>query len=352
MKCGIITFHRAINYGAVLQAYALRSYIIKNFEVDCDVIDYRAESIESMYAYPHFSLNPKLLIKKMIEAPKRKKFSGFLHERICVGKSVTRDQLAEESKKYDMIITGSDQVWGKSRIGKDHSFFLDFVTDCSKKASYAASMGSGTIGEQDKESYRDMLQNFKYLSVREHEAKLSLEKLLSKHVEESIDPTLLLNREMWGAIAKNKVKSKRYMLVYTLTNSEMLLKLAKQVAAERDLEIYYITDALHSYPGIKNLKGLGPEEWVGAFMNASYIVTNSFHGTAFAINFHIDFNTEVSKGIAQRGARIIDLLKLVSLEKRLVNGNSETGAINFENCERVLEKQRHLSYLYLKQMMR
>lgn len=79
-KCGIITFHRAINYGAVLQAFALRNYINKNFSVDCDVIDYRCESIENMYK-PSNLKNPKYIIKNFFGLKKQNKFMEFVNEK-------------------------------------------------------------------------------------------------------------------------------------------------------------------------------------------------------------------------------------------------------------------------------
>ena len=351
MRCGIMTFHRAINYGAVLQAYALRRFVIENYNVDCDVIDYRAESIEKMYAYPRFSINPKALVKKFLAAPKRKKFESFLYTKLQIGKSVTREQLEEESEKYDLIITGSDQVWGKSRIGVDHSYFLDFVADTEKKASYAASMGAGTIDAENSEKYRTLLETFAHISVREHEAKVSLEQLLHRPVEESIDPTLLLNREKWQRIVPGKFAGKKYVLIYMLTNSDSILSLARKIARERNLVIFNITDAYRSESGIRNLRGLGPEEWIDAFLNASYIVTNSFHGTAFAINFHVDFNTEVSKGISKRGTRITDLLKLAGLEDRLLDGEPVTDSIDFSSCDAELRKQRVKAQDYLRRIL-
>lgn len=347
MKCGIMTFHRAINYGAVLQAYALRRFIIEKYNVTCDIVDYRAESIEKMYNYPRNSINPKVMLKKYVLACKKKKFNNFLNAKLQIGKSVSREQLPEESLKYDIMITGSDQVWGKNRIGIDHSYFLDFISDTSKKVSYAASMGTGSIEPEDEEQYRTLLETFSHISVREYEAKLSIERLLDRPVEESIDPTFLLSREEWQQIAPGKFKGKKYVLLYTLTNSGSLIKLARKVAEERNLEIYYITDSFRSEHGVRNLRGLGPEEWVDAFLHASYVITNSFHGTAFAIIFHIDFNSEVSKGISKRGTRITNLLENMGLQERLLNENIITDEVNFSKSDAEIEKRQKMAQDYL-----
>lgn len=352
MKCGIVTFHRAVNYGAVLQAYALRKYIIGKFNADCDVIDYRCRSIEDMYIVKGNLLNPKTAIKKIAADRKKRKFEKFIYNFLGIKASVEKSQLKDEGEKYDTVITGSDQVWGKSRIGKDHSYFLDFVKDNDKKVSYAASMGSGTIDPENSDIYESLLSGFKYISVRERQAKETISNLLNRDVEVSIDPTFLLNKQEWKNIAVNSVGNKKYLLIYTLTNSKTIIDTAKKIAAEKGLEIYYITDAFSSVNGIKNLRYLSPCEWVGAFMGASYVVTNSFHGTAFAINFNIDFNTEVSRGLSNRGARIYDLLDSVNMRDRLIdNGSFTSDSIDFSESNDVIESERKRSYLYLNKVL-
>lgn len=344
-----MTFHRAINYGAVLQAYALRRYIKDTFDIGCDVIDYRCADIESMYGYSGKRLSLKTGLKRMFSARKTKAFEDFLINEIEIGKSVQRSMLGNEADKYDIIITGSDQVWGSPRIGKDEAYFLDFVNAPAKKASYAASMGSGEIEERFKDKYKALLEDFAFLSVREQKAGASLYKLLGRQAEVSIDPTLLLRRKEWAAVASDRFKGNRYVLIYTLTDSPSVIAAAKRIADERRLKIYNISDSYHSEKGIRNLRFLSPGEWVGAFMNAEYIVTNSFHGTAFAINFNVDFNTEVTGAIKKRGTRITDILRLFGLENRLIEGSRfDSGKIDYMSANRVLVHEQNRSEAYLK----
>ena len=356
MKCGIMTFHRAINYGGVLQAYALKKYISDKLSVDCNVIDYRCKNIEDMY---DLRLNTKTLkgfITSIIKYPtyyrKKKSFEKFVKDYIKIGNSIEKAQLTKESDKYDIILTGSDQVWGKSRIGIDHSYFLDFVNNSEKKASYAASFGAEKIEDGLIGIYKKLLSDFKYISVREETGRGLVRDIIDKEAEVLIDPTLLLNEHDWKQIASCKFTRNKYLLIYTLTNSENILKTAKKIAKERNLKIYNISDGFKTIKGIKNLKGLSPQEWVGAFMNASYIVTNSFHGTAFSINFNKNFNVEISNGIAERGSRIRDILLLLGLESRLLNLTEDYSDINYTDVNLKLDNNRFKANEYLKKILK
>ena len=354
MKCGIITFHRAINYGGVLQAYALQEYINKKLDIDCEIIDYRCENIENVYKCRLSELNLKALTKYLYKLPihlkKKKAFDKFVERHIKKGKSVNKFALEKESDRYNIIITGSDQVWGKPRINIDHSYFLDFVKDSRKKASYEASFGAEKIESDIKEKYRELLGDFTYISVREKTGANIVKEITGKTAEVSIDPTFLLNKEQWAKIASSKLKGKKYLLIYTLTNSKSVIDTARKIAKEKGLEIYNISDAVKEEKGIKNLKALSPQEWVGAFMNASYVVTNSFHGTAFSINFNKNFNTEVSKGIASRGSRITDLLDMLNLSERLINNGENSFDIVYDEVNKVICDERKKSEDYLKKI--
>ena len=351
MKCGIMTFHRAINYGGVLQAYALNEYINKKIGVDSEIIDYRCENIESMYKYSLYSLKPKVLLKYFYKLPldikKKIKFNRFIKKYIKKGNSTKKSELPKCAEKYDIIITGSDQVWGKSRINVDHSYFLDFVRESKKKASYAASFGAEKIESEFEDVYRGLLKDFSHLCVREKTGADIIKKITNASAEVCIDPTLLLDKTEWGRISSTKLKDEKYLLIYMLTNSNKIVDTARKIAEKYGLKIYNISDGVKEYYGIKNLRGLSPAEWVGAFLNSSYVVTNSFHGTAFAVNFNKNFNTEVSTAIASRGSRITDLLKLLNLSDRLINNSENISEISYDMVNKILYEERKKSYTYL-----
>lgn len=352
MKCGIMTFHRAVNYGAVLQAYALQKFISESFDADCEIIDYRCQSIEAMYKVPLNKLNPLSVIKHYLCGRKQKAFNDFLDKYMEMSPSYSKSQLPNTVDNYDIIISGSDQVWGKSRVGKDESYFLDFVDEPKKKVSYAASVGSGKIEDGLKENYRELLNDFSFLGVREYEVAKSLEILLNRTVHTNLDPTLLLNKSQWETVASDRLKGKKYLLLYMLTNSQSIIDAARKLAKEKHLEIYNISDSFHNVKGIKNLRFLSPSEWVGAFMNASYVMTNSFHGTAFAINFKKDFNSEITKTLSQRGSRISCLLDTVGLSDRMMGDVLNTTSIDYGRVENSLVAERDKSISYLKDVIK
>ena len=146
LKVAIITFHRAINYGAVLQTYALSRYL-KESGYDVQVLDYRAEAIENSYKIK-FGLDAYSL-KRMLLSPfsekKKREFYRFIDKNIPHTRSLyTQDDLRKEAQKFDFIVTGSDQVWNSQWTEGDEAYLLNFCKD-EQKVSYAASIGKSSI---------------------------------------------------------------------------------------------------------------------------------------------------------------------------------------------------------------
>ena len=170
MNFGIITFHRAVNYGAVLQTYALQE-ALRNLNIDSEVIDYRDNIIDNRFKF-FYDKSLKKLVKDFIYFPifyrKNKKFEKFIEGNIVTTKKIIRncDEL-NQLKEFDQYITGSDQVWNYRLTNWDEAYFLDFVKDNKKKNSYAASFGMNEIPKKEQEKYKSLLSQFNHISVRE-----------------------------------------------------------------------------------------------------------------------------------------------------------------------------------------
>ena len=146
MKIGIMTFHRAINYGAVLQTYALQKYL-NDSGYDAEVIDYRCDHMENFYKI--LSVKNKS-IKQVIRGllnfiyvyKKKSRFYGFLDQNVKISSKIyDKSNIGESNNEYDKFITGSDQVFNYACSQFDKNYFLEFVKNYDKKYSYAASFG-------------------------------------------------------------------------------------------------------------------------------------------------------------------------------------------------------------------
>jgi polysaccharide pyruvyl transferase WcaK-like protein len=303
-KIGIITYHHAINYGANLQAYALWKTIKKqNYEVE--IIDYRPfKAIKQYFFGSHF-------LSHLIKAPR---VENFLNTQLKLGKPTiySRNNLQKQCQDYDVLITGSDEVWNiNSFRGFDPSYFLDFNSQLGiTKISYAASFGSTTTLGTYKEEISKLLSQFSAISVRDlNSLKLVTEegKCLAKQV---LDPTFIVGD--YSEIMSDIQDNKKYLLIYGDILNSQEASLIKSLAKRQGLEI--VSVGCNNKIADKNLPTVSVADWLGYYNKASYVVTSFYHGTIFAIIFGKPF-TFLSR--ANKSIKVNDLLKSLGLENRI-----------------------------------
>lgn len=359
-KLGILTFHRAQNYGAVLQAYALSECINKLGKYEAEVIDYRSKAIEDTYKPFHVVGNKTIkniiimLLTARASREKKRKFDQFRSKYLKMSKnSYSREEMAETLKYYSTFITGSDQVFNDVCAGFDATYFLDFVNNSSKKNSYAASFGFSEIPEDKKAIYKKRLEDFNKLSVRENAAKTIVKDLLNRDAQVNIDPTFLLEKKEWEKIAV-KPKENKYILVYLLQPSETIFEHVRKLSELTGCKPILMHLHFFKNNGIKQITTASPEEYLGYFKYADYIVTNSFHGTAFSIIFHKKFMTEYQTTAAARNSRQENLLRTFGLLDRVLSdqhGIDEiTKEIDYTQVEELIEAERKNAIEFIKEI--
>lgn len=308
---GILTLHNAINYGAILQTYALQ-HKLDLLGIQNQVIDYKCPKITNRHKIKFKWWNP---LGYAIKMRTKRKFKQFLNTKVRLSKAISS---LNRVTPCDAYLVGSDQVWNLTITGNDMTYFLDSVPKEALKYSYAASMGAYQFTSSDaKDKCLALLNEFSSLSVREKTGKQYLEEC-SKDTARNLsiavhlDPVLLLKKEEWEKFGCCKQKRK-YILLYMIGRQEELIHWAQELSKQLSLPVIWISDSLRSYQRIKNKRCSSPEEFVGLFSNSAYVVTNSFHGTAFSIMFHKPFYT-VTRREGKRVERIADLLDTVGLQ--------------------------------------
>ena len=352
MKVGILTFHRAINYGAALQTYAL-AHKMNELGFDAEVADYRNPHIENSFHKFSFSkINSPGKAAAFVlgfrnRHKKKKAFERFMSLTPKGNRCDIAGQLEKEG--YDLFVTGSDQVWNPDCTEFDKTYFLDF-TEHEKKASYAASFGVSSLDERYAGKAGELLKDYKYIAVREKQGAEIVKNIADREATVVLDPTLLLDKKQWQTVAKpSKYGKRKFLLVYMLLNSSSLLNFAEKKAKEQNLEIICIGNGRRK--NVTYAKDIGPDEFIDLFMRAEMVVTNSFHGTAFSINFNKEFYVELHNVKKSRNSRMEDVLELFDLKSRLImDGEGTNEQVNCEKVRGILEEERKRSINYIKSM--
>lgn len=357
MKVAIITFHFAHNYGAVLQAYALQEKI-HEMGHRVEIIDFRPETIRRQYKlFQTDSSSPSLFIKYLVfgilnfgcSYRRWKNFNSFIERELRLTKDRyhTPEVLVERKPKADVYICGSDQIWNSSLTGGMlASYFLDFVTDGQKKVSYAASFGKDAHSGPEGARIAELVRSFSSISVRELEGVRVLHELGVDDVSVVLDPVFLHKPDFWERrLGKNTVR-RDYLLVYAMEEAPALYETARKIADKKNLIMVNITgNRLYDNGEDEKALCIGPSEFVKLFNGATYIVTNSYHGTVFSILFRKNFT--IIPG-SNHDLRIGGLLSLIGLEGRTGYDNARTNDIDYTSVQQRLDKLRDNSLTFLR----
>lgn len=354
-KVGIITFHKALNYGAVLQTYALQT-ALERLGCEAVILDYNNPYISSSLSCPrlrdyHNPLNfyKDLQIYRANEV-KGHKIAAFSEKYLKVTQPLDSSALTAYAEYLDLVITGSDQVWNDKITHNDDTFYLNFVAP-SKRVSYATSIGSNQILTESVPRIYQILKDYKAISVRETQAKLAMANQLGLSVQRVLDPTLLLSEDDYTGLM-SKTQRERYVFVYMLFYSKSLIQKAKEIAAKAGYKVYCVNASSIPVNEFVDCSDAGIEEWLGLMKNAECIFTNSFHGVAFSVNFQKQFTAELPPSRVQASSRVTDLLNIVGLSSRIMTPEHfDNSLIDYSKVCNQLNAEREQSLRYLRQVI-
>jgi hypothetical protein len=349
MKIGILTFHRAHNYGAVLQAYALQE-VLKNMGHNVEFIDYRNPFLLNIYNWfiwrRFITKDMAKAIKELMLVFKRKRrFDKFQH---FIQSDLSLSANPYTLTSYDVIIVGSDQVWNtKLTHGFDPMYWGKWNHQNTIVASYAVSM-EDYISTNDKKEISELLKNFDYISVREENIKKQLETLSNKKIDVTIDPTLLLDRESWLHIEDKPLINEDYILLYQVRNNEIAEDIAKQISQYLNIRIVHLSARIDLCNNNETISS-GPIDFLNLFRHAKFVVCTSFHGTIFSLIYHIPFCSVILND--GNDARVTNILSQVGLSERGVSEytNHLFSSVNWPNVDEKIYEIRQKSMNYLKQ---
>lgn len=356
MKIGILTYHRSHNYGALLQAIALRK-VLQGMGHIVTYIDYWPEYHQHMYAifnpvaFKSMGIRGKYgYLKTMVKTWKYRKeriknFNAFIAEYI-------EPYVSSVSEDYDLIIHGSDQIWRKQPEMNTYNpiYFGKHKILTKKRITYAASMGILPDSNTDKDILKTYLSELNKISVRETDLKTLVEHL-GYTCEQHLDPTLLLKGEEWVSLMNIPRKSERkYVLFYHLLDNSFDVNEIEAFARERKMEMVTIYSWAKKKENIHEITTANPLQFLELIYNAEFVFTSSFHGLVFSLLFEKQFLAAFSTN----AGRAMSILSQLELSNRLLHPMSRVPStldyIDYPIVSKRMDSQRMGSLRYLKEI--
>ena len=335
MKIRFITFSCARNYGAVLQTYAtykcltdlghevkMIDYVSLPYQVDREDFVYLSTTRWSKNALTRFLWK---YTKHHNELKCRDNFRKFVDEYIPhTPTCFTNDYLINNLPDGEVFIAGSDQIWNTdySWTGEpDITYFLDFVPDHIPKLAYSSSFGKSSLNEDEKDELYRLLSRFNAIGVREN---TGVEILKNLGIESTVvaDPTLLCDKQEWDNLASERLVDQDYILLFQIVPNRKLVNAIKKMGKNQKKKVVVLSPdpsqkRILGYKDVVYLPSV--EDWLSYFKYADTVITDSFHGTIFAMIFEHDF---VSVTTANYNSRITNMLDTVGLANHYTNNVS------------------------------
>lgn len=369
-KAGIITYFGE-NYGACLQAYAVQE-TIKQLGFETEIIDYLPQYEISRWRKYLSKIKSYLVTPDKYRISTRykeqlalrsKKFEEFVSRYLTVTQRQYCDffSLIKAELDYDVYITGSDQIWNPTHHPCNPVYFLDFAPEGKRRVAFAPSVARREIHDEYKEEMSRLLNNMDFISVREDINVKTLTKLVpQKTVEHVLDPTFMLTPEQWDEMIEEPLFKEPYIFCYLFGDLKYIREFVQYIREHTGYTMVSLPYNVREFDndGMK-IFNAGPSEFVNLVRNASMVITDSFHGTAFAINYQKPFYTllrENDDDLDNMNSRFFSILKLVGLEERLVlpgHGFPDVSdmAINYSVPYKKLDEARTKTWEYLKRSL-
>ena len=332
MKIGILTFQDALNQGAVLQGYALQT-LLTSFGYEVEFINYCPHNKFSIYRY--VSKSPKIMKERLLNTFYDLKYHllGDFNKILKVNQHnyYSNDELKYDCPSYDIYIVGSDQVWNFSRT-IDTTYLLDFVPQNKVKIAYAASLGQCCIPQKFSSVIQASLSTFRAVSIREKTGADFVKKMMQGFskikIEQTLDPTLLINKSNYDKILNPIKKNEEYIATYILSIMDY----------DHDKILKYISFKLNKK--IINLRNpsscvrlsyadnviVEPGRFLSYIKESSFVVCSSFHAVVFSLIYHKPFVVLIPQTQEKTGGnmRINSLLQPLGISHRCISVFDET----------------------------
>lgn len=360
-KIAIVTWWQHRNYGGILQAYALQR-ILESWGYDSEFVDFLPERYDSSRKLSRLLKDIVILIARPTLCQARKKVSRFQEDNLKISSPyVTYGQLRDTAGgRYSAAICGSDQIWSNVGGYVNPLYYLTFI-DEKKRIAYAPSIGYDSVPDCCIDAFGEYVTEIPFLSVREEQGARIVKDIAGREAKVVLDPSLLLTKEQWESEIQMRNEAYvegNYILCYFLRDNPEYMKYARRLSSLTRHPILAMEPLSRKYTSSRGIQRVvaDPFDFVNLIGNASYVLTDSFHGMAFSINFEKHF------GVFERfrnddpmsqNSRIHNLLQKTHLENQLITSATTPNGfvadeIDYCSVHSILDKEREQSLTYLK----
>ena len=319
MKIGILTFQFAHNYGALLQAYALRTYL-KSEGYDVSIINYIPQKLRNEYSMNPLMYSKKfktcvsLLLRNIKRIRQYTMFTDFQTTDMDLSEKIySEDDFARELHNYDAVVLGSDQIWNTDITGLIPNYYLSNISFNLQIITYAASFGKSVLNEYEIENLKSALERYSKVSVRETQGYELVKQHTGIHAEVVCDPVFLIDSNIWRMKSRmpSKLPKGKYIFYYSLRENAELRNACEEYAKKNNLAIYSVhpTCTKQKIAGVQ-LYNVGPFEFIWLIDHAEMIFSNSFHATAFSAILKKKLYYLSVKGLESRVETLVEQLRV------------------------------------------
>ncbi len=345
MRIGIVTLPFHNNYGGYLQAYALKKtlllrghdvYFVSNKKLYGGGLRIIARTVLKIFS-----------ILKGLDRNEMKDGNAFAIFKNHYLTPFIDKSNKKELSKIDIFITGSDQVWRNWGFKDKYFFFLDFTRTLKcKRIAYSVSLGVNRwLYDEEETSYiKKLTSDFHQITVRENDAIDILKERLNIKPCRLCDPTLLLSKKEYISFLNIQSNNNFGISTYILDNDNKKSEIVSFIELQKKQRAEYL------FCGGQNKGKMCIEKWLKKIMCSGFLITDSFHGTMFAINFNIPFVTLANEKRGQ--SRLISVLKTYNLESRMISSVKECEEVLQSNIEwdainAIIENERKNAFAFL-----
>lgn len=366
ISVGIITYHKAYNYGSALQAYALNKFLRQN-GFAAETIDYRPISqrriyklFEPIHSFMSICRNLHSLRHLVAGITKKRRFDRFLSEHVPMSRTFyKKDDLFHNPPVFNRYICGSDQIWNQNCYDFDTSYLLDFVSDKRKCLAYAASTGGAPVSPEHLLNLKQFVSEYPAISMREPAGGKVVQAATGCDCATVLDPVALLGRDEWETVRNSESSPKApYIFCYFISPRTQMRSYAKQLSRKTGLPLVVVNRSLRDIGlNARCRYDAGPEEWLDLLKNAEYICSDSFHAMMFSIIFEKRFWIFVSsKQDRDSNLRVRNLASLCNLDDRLLCEDTCSDdyalPVNYDFARRTFAEERNRSATWLLKHLR
>lgn len=329
----IITYHKADNYGSVLQAYSLRKAIKDNIIDECSIINYVTKNQKKMYKLfapflkrGNIKYNIKTLFNLKSRLKRKRNFNTFRKDKLNINNREFNQFINYPLNNNTAYICGSDQIWNTKIADYNDNYFLDFAKN-HIKISYAASFGgvNPQWNVEQKNHVSFLLKDFNAVSVRENIAFSEISNLYNGQIIKACDPVFLLEKKEWEKLISKRIYKFNYIFFYSIDYNESSVEIARWYGDKFNLPVIILYTSRNTYSvcgdRFKIAKSQGVEDFLSLIFYAKFVLSGSFHGTAFSLIFNKPFYRiqKIINDCPLKDDRVCTLFETLNVKQREIN---------------------------------